>query len=127
MRTLLLSAFLIIWFSVDGQHRRLIEFGTVTTEELKMSVYEKDSSATAVVLHDKGHFDGNEMKFTRHLRMKVLSPGGVSFGNFTVRVPAKSFIDGYTFNLENGLLRKTKLENSNIHNECIINLYTLNS
>lgn len=103
-----------------AQDLKPIQFGTVTTTEMKMSVYERDSTAPAVILHDKGYFNGNEFQFTRHVRIKILSAAGTSFGNFTIRVPSKSFIDGYTFNMESALLRKTKLERSNIYNEEVV-------
>jgi hypothetical protein len=100
--------------------RKLIEFGTVTSEELKMTAYERDSSAQAVVLFDKGYFNGNRFTFTRHVRVKILTNAGASFANFSIRAPSKGFIDGFTFNLEGGIVQKTKLAKSNIFEEEII-------
>lgn len=120
MRLSIFLAVLLLYNSTKAQQRKLIQFGTVTSQEMKMTAYEKDSAATAVVLYDKGYFNGDRFDFTRHVRIKILSSAGTSFGNFTIRAPSKAFIDGYTFNMEGALLQKTKLENSNIYNEEIV-------
>lgn len=119
MKYLLLTCVLVPLFTVAQE--KIIKFGNVTLSELKMTHYERDSSCLAVILYDGGYFNANDFQFTRHVRIKILSTAGTSFGNFTIQTPAKSFIDGFTFNVENGLLKKTKLENSNIYEEEIVN------
>lgn len=119
--------FPIYFFSLTlclGQ-AKLIKFGKVSMEELKMTQYERDTTAHAVILHDRGYFNGNNFTFTRHLRLKVLKSAGTMHGNFTLKTPMKSFINGYTFNLQNGMLVKTKLENANIYSEEIIEGFDL--
>lgn len=120
MRLSIFLALLLLYNPTKAQQRKLIQFGTVTSQEMKMTAYEKDSTAAAVVLYDKGYFNGDRFDFTRHVRIKILSSAGTSFANFTIRAPSKAFIDGYTFNMEGALLQKTKLENSNIYNEEIV-------
>jgi hypothetical protein len=120
MRPYLLPVVVFLHYSLSAQERRPIHFGDVSAAEMKMSAYERDSTASAVILHDKGYFNGDRFEFTRHVRIKIISAAGTSFGNFTLRVPSKGFIDGYTFNMNNGLLRRTKLEKSNIYNEEIV-------
>ena len=58
-----------------------VKFGKVTMEELEMSVYPADSNAEAVILYDKGEFNPNEFKFTRHLKVKILKKSGTRWGN----------------------------------------------
>lgn len=96
------------------------KFGEVSKNELQMRVYEHDSSASAVVLFDKGHFS-SEGKFTRHRRIKVLKNAGKSFANISLNVPSKGNISAYVFNLENGQIVKEKLTNSSIYEEEIFN------
>ncbi|HEX8041132.1 MAG TPA: DUF3857 domain-containing protein [Chryseosolibacter sp.] len=120
MRIFTILVLYTVFSSAIAQQSKPIQFGTVTSSEMKMSLYEKDTTAPAVILHDEGYFNGNRFEFTRHVRIKILTEAGTSFGNFTIRVPSKSYMDGYTFNMENGLLRKTKLERSNIYNEEIV-------
>jgi hypothetical protein len=110
----------VVIAQLEAPTRKLTEFGNVTSEELKMIVYERDSSAQAVILFDKGYFNGNQFTFTRHVRIKILTNAGASFANFSIRAPSKGFIDGFTFNLENGIVQKTKLAKSNIFEEEII-------
>lgn len=104
---------------------KIVKFGKVSLEELKMTHYAKDSTASAVILYDRGYFNGTEHKFTRHVRLKILKAAGTNAANFTLKTPMKSFIDGYTYNLEHGALQKTKLENAQIYNEEIVHGYDL--
>jgi len=104
---------------------KLLKFGKVSLEELKMKQYDRDTTAHAVILYDRGYFNGNNFTFTRHLRLKILKAPGTTYANFTLKTPMKSFIDGYTFNLQNGVLVKTKLENSQIYTEEIVQGFDL--
>ena len=85
-----------------------------------MTRYEYDTSAIAVVLFDKGQLLKRDSKFYRHLRIKILSTAGTAKANFIIRTPDKGFISGYTFNLENGEIIKSKLSNANIYREEIV-------
>jgi hypothetical protein len=102
-----------------------IKFGKVSKEELSMQYTTIDSSAAAVVLADFGHTKidylpnkGFQLVFTRHCRIKVFTPSG--YDQADVMVPlyhdggdreSISQIKGYTYNLENGKVVKTKLKN----------------
>jgi hypothetical protein len=67
--TLYFSGTSFIHNSTKAQQRRLVQFGTVTSQEMKMTAYEKDSTATAVVLYDKGYFDPGGLLFRRDARL----------------------------------------------------------
>jgi hypothetical protein len=66
-----------------------IEFGKVTVEELKMTHYEKDSSATAVVLLEKHIITSNPSKYKRfkkqyYAKIKILNK--TAFDLATVKI-----------------------------------------
>lgn len=56
--TSLLSTFLILIFSCQAlsQERRKDEFGELSPIDIALEVYEKDTTATAVVLYEQGHY-----------------------------------------------------------------------
>jgi len=109
-----------------------IKFGKVSKEELEMTRYKPDTSANAVILYDEGfsyifwddqrsHF---ALNFKRHVRIKILDPNGVEWGNFeellfSYQDSKESIggIKGFTFNLENGKVVKSKLDNDAIFQE----------
>jgi hypothetical protein len=108
-----------------------VKFGKVNEDDLKMAVYAADSSAHAVILYDYGETNfrydvtgdkGWQLEFERTVRIKVLDKEGVSAGDFHIRLyhdgstskEKINDIDGITFNLENGKITKTKLENKNV-------------
>ncbi len=94
-----------------------LQFEDVGIEELQMEIYEKDTSASAVILFDKGYFD--ELKFTRYLRVKILNKAGLDWANWTFNTSAKSSFKVFVYNLDNGEIIKTKASNENIYEEVI--------
>jgi hypothetical protein len=96
-----------------------VKFGKIDVADLEMKAYDRDSTAHAVVLYERGYLDGVTSVFTRHRRVKVFTSAGTSQANFVIQTPAKSDISGYTYNLVNGQVVRTKLENSNIFKETI--------
>jgi hypothetical protein len=95
-------------------------FGKVSMEELRMKVYEKDSSAGAVILFDTGYLNGRELSFTRHIRVKILNKSGLDWGNWVFNTPTKGFFKVMVFNLVNNEIVKDKLDNSSIYKEEVI-------
>ncbi|MEP1032215.1 hypothetical protein [Ekhidna sp.] len=93
-----------------------VKFGDVSLAELQLQVYDQDSSASAVVLYDKGEFKTNG-EFTRHRRIKILTNAGKSYANLALNIPSKGNISAFVFNLENGQIVKEKLNNSSIYSE----------
>jgi hypothetical protein len=109
-----------------------VKYGKVSKEELEMTVYKPDTSANAVILYDEGFSDVsyNDQKkhwmlnFKRHIRIKILDPNGVKWGNFeeslySYRDTKETIggIKGITYNLENGKVVKSKLSNSAVFRE----------
>jgi len=102
-------------------------------EELEMKVYEKDTSAVAVILYDNGAFffeteyknDNSNFicTFERHVRIKILKPEGFDFATF--KIPLYHNSDGEekiaalkakTYNLD-GKILTDKLEKNSIFKE----------
>lgn len=101
------------------------KFGDVSTQELQMSYYPADSSAGAVVLFDKGYFNGDDFLFTRHLRVKILKKSGFDWGNWTFNTPGKSFFKVSVFNLENGQIIESKVDKNNIYSEEVVDKFDI--
>jgi len=126
------SLFFFFFFlaSVATAQKPPIKFGKPDEGDLKMTVYPKDSSAHAFVICDYGrsYFQysttgekGWQIYFKRILRIKVLDKGGVSEGDFRIKLYHDGAdkeklvdLDGSTFNVDNGKMVRTKLEHSNI-------------
>lgn len=100
-----------------SQKQPKIKFGQPIQSDLEMVNYDRDTSATAVILYKKGYFSASDFTFHVHVRVKILKSTGLEHANFTLPVPAKSAIEGRTYNLENGQIVTTKLDKSNIFRE----------
>ncbi|MBF9143502.1 DUF3857 domain-containing protein [Hymenobacter properus] len=100
-----------------------VKFGQVDKADLTAAPFVADSAATAVVLCDfgrsrmEGKGDGLQVVFERVTRIKILKKAG--FENATVEIPLYhreadqekvSNLRGFTYNLVNGVVEKTKLE-----------------
>lgn len=93
-----------------------------TLEELKMTVYDKDSSAVAVVLYDQGNlylYNNNlgEFRTDNYFRIKILKKDG--FRKATIKIPFYDKqeiknIEAITYNLSDGSIKKDKLKEENI-------------
>ncbi|MCK4699287.1 MAG: DUF3857 domain-containing protein [Bacteroidales bacterium] len=126
----LLSALCIIIKTSSAQNPP-IKFGKVSKEELVMKTYDKDTSASAVVLCDycRSYFDyseheGFKLRIERIKRIKIFDKDG--YDNANISIPLwKGDSDrekliklkGYTFNLENGKIEKEKLSKDGIFEE----------
>jgi len=102
-----------------------IKFGDVSIENLKMTRYEKDTSAAAVVLADYGQTEfsyqeskGWQLLFERIVRIKILNKSGYQWADFSVPLYRNGSnkekltgLKGVTYNVENGKIIETKLKN----------------
>ncbi|TLX70327.1 hypothetical protein E9993_22395 [Labilibacter sediminis] len=91
-----------------------IKFGKVSIEDLKMTVYEPDTSAAAVVLCKYGYFNGNDYTFRTVKRVKILKKSGVSLSEFTFPGPENMNVRGRVFNLVNGEVVEEKLKKESV-------------
>jgi hypothetical protein len=104
-------------------------FGQATYRELEMKTYDKDTSATALVLNEFGEAyiqDGDDYNliFEYHVKIKILKQDGLS--EATIEIPLyksdtgeeklKSYNASF-FNIENGSLKETKLDAQNVFQE----------
>ncbi|MPQ46472.1 DUF3857 domain-containing protein [Marinifilum sp. N1E240] len=98
-----------------------IKYGKVSMDELKMTTYEKDTTATAVYLCDYGvskiqyeqAVKDFKYTYTRIYRIKILKDEGLDYANlefgFNKNRYDVSMVKGCTYNLENGKISKTKI------------------
>ncbi|MDO6802885.1 DUF3857 domain-containing protein [Wenyingzhuangia sp. 1_MG-2023] len=120
--------------SIIQAQKKEIKFGEVSREEMKMTTYDKDTLADAVVLFDKGassFYDVDKdynIKFLRHKRIKVFDKTATK--HLEVAIPY--FVDGYgktelirsiraiTYTLDNNnQYSETKLDPDHIYDEQI--------
>ncbi len=123
-------SFLLLSSVINAQKKIKYKFGKLNSGEIEMQYYEQDSSASAVVLYDKGHsyfeYDNNKKDFRiifkRNMRMKVLKKDAYGYANFEIPLYVGSYdveeqvtsLKGRTFNLEKGKVVSTKVNKSNI-------------
>jgi len=100
-----------------------MKFGKIDRSDLEMQYYELDSSASAVILCDYGHFNGNTLEFTRLLRIKILKKEGLSWADKVFPTVSKSNIRGMTYNLDNDEIVEEKLKPPSIYEEKVSDDY----
>lgn len=127
MKNYTLTAFLLLSFCfsfaqmIDPQ-----EMGQVTLDELKMKFYEKDSTASAVVLKEEYFTYYNPSKknsFTKYfyVRMKILKKNGYKHAALSIPFLKSSRlkdVEAITYNLDsNGQIAKTEVEEKDVLKE----------
>ncbi|MCZ4319691.1 hypothetical protein O4H26_11875 [Aequorivita viscosa] len=97
LRFLLLATFLFSLSSTYSQERRTAKFGEPTESELAMNIYEKDTTAAAVVLYEQGYYYydavGDYIKLIKEVHRKIKVFNSKSFEYGTVEIPLFS-LDG---------------------------------
>jgi hypothetical protein len=128
MKSLLWGVLFFIVAHPSLSQKAPAKFGDVPVEDLNMTIYSPDSTASAVILVDFGESElrynqekGFVLGFERHLRIKILKPDGLSFADQEIRTYNRSgnsekisVLKGITFNLENGKVVETKLKNDQV-------------
>ena len=129
---LLIFCVLTVWSTAQ---KRPVKWGKIDIEDLRMQACPTDSGACALVLCDFG--EGFTSRFVRHIRIKILSPKGVDYGNVLLKSFHNVFwgepvnIKGATYNLdENGEIIVSKLDHRDIlekkhHNKVIEKSFAL--
>lgn len=129
---LALSTLLLKGYS---QENYIQEEGRITQYEMSMTEYPKDKDAEALVLYDLGEYffqgDYNEgmlLNMTRRIKIKILKQAGIEYASFEIPYYMEGrdwetieYIEGTTYNYENGELSKTALTKNNIFEEKINN------
>lgn len=114
----ILGLFVVI--SISAQKVPL-KFGKIDEADLAMTVYDKDSSAVAVVLCHYGVFNSTDFSFTETIRIKILKEAGLSFGTYVFSASTDEVqVRGKTFNMENGVLVEEKLKSESIFKERVM-------
>lgn len=117
---------MICHISLFGQDSPLT-WGDIPRADLEMKSYPADTNASAVVLCDYGesHIDDEmDIVFTRHVRVKILTAKGYSWGSFVIPLYSKDDIErikdiqGATYYLdESNSINKKELDDNNIYHE----------
>jgi len=130
--------FVISSFSLFSQPAEM-KFGKVSKGELTMTQCPYDSSAEAVILCDMGlsYYEYNsekgfELFFEHFQRIKILKSDGYGWAEFSIPLYNDQSdheeiytLKGKTYNLVNGKLVETKLENGSIFTETVNNNWKL--
>ena len=107
-----------------------LKFGVIPLEDLKMTVYDKDTSASAVVLADYGEAYirvtsvSAMLNFDRHVRIKILKKDGLKWADGSVPLYHSGSseekvirLKATTYNLENGKLVESDMSKDAIFKE----------
>jgi Transglutaminase-like superfamily len=111
IKTLIIFIFFSIAIDLNAQWSK-IKFGQVSIEELNMKKYDKDSTASAVVLFDYGELNLGEFKFYRYTKIKIFTKDGYEFANSYLPIfggEDLSTLKAATYNMENGKIVATSL------------------
>ena len=113
------------------------KMGKPTKEELEMTEYAPDPEAEAVILYSSTYLSytpvANRLQLITHYkkRIKILKEDGKDWGDVEISIydagtsrDIMSGLKGATYNMENGSVSKTKL-NDDLKNEQRLNSYTI--
>lgn len=118
----ILSTILVLFATLSFSQNNSFPFGHTTYRDLDMVLYEKDTSAVAVVLQEFGEAyieDDNDynLLFDYHVKMKILKQQGVEEATIIIplykssgRIEKVRSIKASSFNFEGGSMRETKLD-----------------
>lgn len=143
----ILCAFLLLFLSpVHSQQATTatiepnLKYGKPSKEELSLTSYAPDTTATAIYLFHQGqsdfvYHDGFQLTTEHWVRIKILKPQGVSYADVSVPYYSPtdrdegqeraSDIEGCSYNMENGKCIKTSMKRESISFERINNLYKM--
>ncbi len=124
---------LFVLVTIPGLRAEKIKFKAITKKELNVDKCDFYPEAKAVILEKKGEIDfdlattkGLVYRYSEGVRIKILDDQMKDAGNVKVRLYSPdnnvsgerekiTYLSGWTYNLENGTIEKTKLEKSNIY------------
>jgi hypothetical protein len=107
------------------------KFGKIEQSDLSMMKFDKDTTADALMLFDYGTTkfilspqEDFQFEFKRHFRIKILKKSAFRFADFKFSLYSSGTsrekiteLKAMTYNLENGKVVKTKLDDDNIFEE----------
>ncbi|HMG90697.1 MAG TPA: DUF3857 and transglutaminase domain-containing protein [Chryseolinea sp.] len=130
MKTLIFGLLLALSFQTLNAQKSPIKFGEIPLEDLKMTRYDKDSSAAAVMLTDYGEAYitassiESSLQFERHVRIKILKKEGMEWANGSIALfhvgaggEKVTNLKAATYNLENGKVVESRMSKDNSFKE----------
>jgi hypothetical protein len=139
-KLIFLSTILLVFQIFIIAQKEPIKFGKMNDLEIQMTTYDKDTSASAVVIADFGTAEiqyidniGFQLQVSRHKRIKILKNDGLEWAKVTIRLYRASSgkdedlssLRASTFNMENGKLVETKFSKKDLLTEEESKNYTL--
>jgi hypothetical protein len=112
-----LSLVLLLVFSSANSQPAPARYGKIDMADLEMKVYDRDTTAEALILCDYGVFNGATFEFQRLLRIKVLKKEGSDIVNRVYNITGTGSIKGCTYNLVDGAIVESKLKSESIFKE----------
>src|ERR1700733_8586508 len=112
-------------FHTQAQDKSNYKFGKVTASDFNLPASKLDSGANAVIISDIGStsFEGNTkgfftLVFTHYMRVKIMNKNGFDIGSHNIYLyhneegeyEKMSAVRGSTFNLENGIVVESRLD-----------------
>jgi Domain of Unknown Function with PDB structure (DUF3858)/Transglutaminase-like superfamily len=139
VKTCILTLCAIVCTQVlQAQEKSSFKFGKVTNADFGLSADKFDSGANVLILADIGttSYEGNDKAFfniiyTRFLRVKIMNKNGFDIGSQRIYLGLDTggnnekliSLKGSTFNLENGIITETKLDDKSVFREKFNNDY----
>lgn len=130
MKSIILGLFLCLAVDCTLAQKSPIKFGVIPLEDLKMNVYDEDSSASAVMLTDYGEayitasVNYVALNFERHVRIKILKKEGLKWADASIPLyhsgtneEKVSKLKATTYNLENGRLVESAMSKDAVFKE----------
>lgn len=126
---ILLTWILLILFSFSTYSQdKLPKLGECTIDELQLKQCSFDTAASAMVIFDAATVDFDEMGYIileRRVRYKIFNKAGFKHAEFAIPYSKKgqqvNSIKGYTYNLENGVIKTSQLNNKQVYEGKIVN------
>ncbi len=135
-----LVSMIFLFFSIEitNAQKSILRFGKISMEEMKMTSYEKDTNASAVILGEEGYSTylltddkGWQLQTKIQRRIKILKQRGMEFAdgiiylyNSGMSKEEVSSLKGFTYNLVDGKIKKEKITSDAIFREEIDDFHT---
>ncbi len=132
-----LTFFFLVLATTSYCQNSPIKFGEIPIEDMKMKVYNSDSSASALVLTDFGKayiqltLDDAVLVFERHVRIKILKKEGLDWANVSLLTYRSGGdeekvlnLSAATYNVEDGKIKVAKMEKDGIFKEKVDRNYS---
>ncbi|WP_276368121.1 transglutaminase domain-containing protein [Chryseolinea sp. H1M3-3] len=130
MKSTFLVTLVCLSMNFASAQKSPIKYGVIPLEDLKMVVYDKDSSASAVILTDYGEAyisvtsASAKLNFERHVRIKILTKDGLEWANAAIPLYHANSSEekvyrlrASTYNLENGKLVESEMSKDAVFKE----------